>query len=658
GDGDLDIFLTNEGPEPNTVWLNDGTGMFTDSGQSLGFEHSQSVSLGDLDGDGDLDAFVAQDANHPARVWENDGAGTFSDSGQTLAGPDGLGCEVGDLDGDGDLDAFLANLGGNTVWLNECVLTVIDHTPAAGALNVSTGQSIIVTFDDAYLAASITSSTFIVRGDHYGVYPGAFSALSPTTIQFTATAPFGYGEEITVDLLNGIQRLAGGNLVPYQFRFTVAADSCGTVSVFSVSQTLGGNFASDSIDLGDVDGDGDLDVMICMSFAPGNLVFLNNGSGAFVDSGQMLGGLDTRGFELGDLDGDGDLDAFFDNFTGGSRVWTNDGSGVFGDTGQDLGGLAAVTDAELGDVDGDGDLDAVTSNDGTFTNRLWLNNGFGIFTDSGQDLLQGTATGVELGDLDGDGDLDLIIAYNSAAAPSRIFFNDGFGRFSLSAQDLGRDATRDIDTGDLDGDGDLDLFIANFAGRPNRVWLNDGGGVFADSGQALGAFESHDAELADLDGDGDLDVWVANQSQSDTVWLNDGAGNFSDAGLSLGTSFSEAVDIGDIDGDGDQDVLVANVSQRDLVWLNDCLVTLGDYVWEDTNADGIQDGGEPGVSNVLVELYDGSGTMLLSNTVTDAAGLYFFEGLPNNTNYEIRVTPPESFSFTLLNQGSDDALDS
>ena len=82
GDGDQDAFFTNdkyiqsvdgdqgnEPGHPNTVWINPGDGKLADSGQRLGSAHSQNVALGDLDGDGDLDAFVAN--RGPDKVWLN-----------------------------------------------------------------------------------------------------------------------------------------------------------------------------------------------------------------------------------------------------------------------------------------------------------------------------------------------------------------------------------------------------------------------------------------------------------------------------------------------------------------------------------------------------------------------------------------------------------
>ena len=122
-DGDLDAFITTR--LANVVWFNDGDGTFTNSGQSLGNYHSRGVGLGDLDGDGDLDAFVSNTTNSPPsnvsnRVWFNDGSGFFTDTGQTLGNSPSQKIGFGDVDADGDLDAYVANFGQpNKLWLND-----------------------------------------------------------------------------------------------------------------------------------------------------------------------------------------------------------------------------------------------------------------------------------------------------------------------------------------------------------------------------------------------------------------------------------------------------------------------------------------------------------------------------------------------------------
>lgn len=82
-DGDLDAWVANAFGQANKVWLNDGSGLFFDSGQGLGSLSSTYIDMGDIDDDGDLDAFVANNIASN-KVWLNDGRGIFIDSGQNL----------------------------------------------------------------------------------------------------------------------------------------------------------------------------------------------------------------------------------------------------------------------------------------------------------------------------------------------------------------------------------------------------------------------------------------------------------------------------------------------------------------------------------------------------------------------------------------------
>ncbi|HZN64593.1 MAG TPA: SdrD B-like domain-containing protein [Tepidisphaeraceae bacterium] len=88
---------------------------------------------------------------------------------------------------------------------------------------------------------------------------------------------------------------------------------------------------------------------------------------------------------------------------------------------------------------------------------------------------------------------------------------------------------------------------------------------------------------------------------------------------------------------------------------------IGDFVWLDADCDGIQDGGEAGVPNVTVHLYDSSGNELHS-VVTDANGYYDFSRLPTQVlaagTYTVKFDIPAGYHASPANQGGDDAVDS
>ncbi|WP_038141918.1 IPTL-CTERM sorting domain-containing protein [Thiothrix lacustris] len=83
---------------------------------------------------------------------------------------------------------------------------------------------------------------------------------------------------------------------------------------------------------------------------------------------------------------------------------------------------------------------------------------------------------------------------------------------------------------------------------------------------------------------------------------------------------------------------------------------LGDHVWLDSNGNKLQDSGEPGVANVVVNVLDGSGAIVATQT-TDATGFYNFAAvLPGN--YTVQFVPPAGMTLVTANQGTDDTIDS
>jgi hypothetical protein len=91
--------------------------------------------------------------------------------------------------------------------------------------------------------------------------------------------------------------------------------------------------------------------------------------------------------------------------------------------------------------------------------------------------------------------------------------------------------------------------------------------------------------------------------------------------------------------------------------IEDLLGVIGDFVWNDTNENGIQDQGEAGIAGVTVELFDADTDVLVLSTATDANGIYIFGNVPEGSYY-LQFTGPAGWEFTLVDQGSSDLADS
>jgi len=194
-----------------------------------------------------------------------------------------------------------------------------------------------------------------------------------------------------------------------------------------------------------------------------------------------------------DCENDDDLDIYVVDGQGDPNVlFVNDGSGAFAesvlqpDLGDTLWGKAAVP----ADFDNDGDTDLVLTRYAVMqTNRLFRNDD-GIFTDisngSGVDFAD-KATGAAWADYNNDGLLDLYITVYDGSHNNRLLKNLGNGQFMDVAQSLGvQDGTGwgyQPAWFDYDNDGDPDLYVGNddfFGGTGNVLYRNNGDGTFTD----------------------------------------------------------------------------------------------------------------------------------------------------------------------------------
>jgi hypothetical protein len=365
-------------------------------------------------------------------------------------------------------------------------------------------------------------------------------------------------------------------------------------------------------DVADLDGDGDLDVIVGhtrwesadISWA-GITLLINQGDGRFTRSGQELPG----GFSAaaGDVDGDGDVDLLIlDGYAlmlclnqGGAQGGT---LGVFETNNPirpssqwrghaDMGGSVI-----LGDLNNDGAVDGfvagccygtgedplVASSHFPSSAWVWINEwdprGWLVrHTLSLQELDGLPMRAAALGDLDGDADLDVFTAIGAPtigagdSLDDLVLLNDGAGNLTASDQWQGSSDSTAVALGDVDGDDDLDALVGTKNGA--TVWINQGGaqggqeGMFALSEQQIPGGQTGAVFLYDLDGDGDQDALIAGLRQA-VIWRNNGQAVFTQSSQRFRYSERDGLAIGDFNDDGSPDVFSGADAETYNVWFN------------------------------------------------------------------------------------------
>jgi hypothetical protein len=277
--------------------------------------------------------------------------------------------------------------------------------------------------------------------------------------------------------------------------------------------------------LGDIDGDGWCDVYLCRIEGP-NALYRNLGHWRFEDitgpAGVACAGQHSTGAVLVDVDGDGDLDLLVNAIGGGTRLFFNDGAGRFTESvNAGLLGKSGATSMALADVDGDGDLDLYVANYRTNTIRstglqVLIINGKRVLRPQDRDQYEFTPEG-------------LLLEHGEVDA---LYLNNGKGQFTPVSWTGGAFLDEDgkplaagpkewglsVMFRDVNGDLAPDLYVCNDFWSPDRFWINDGAGRYRALprlAQRNSSTFSMGVDFADVNRDGQDDFFVLDMLSRD-----------------------------------------------------------------------------------------------------------------------------------------------
>jgi hypothetical protein len=332
-DGYVDLFVTNFGPD--VLYRNDGDGTFTDVTAAAGVGHAAwgaSASFLDHDRDGDLDLFVVNYVDYDPRVqsrdaagrleypapqlfdgvpdllYRNDGDGTFTDvsvaSGVGGYAGRGLGVICADLSGDGLVDVYVANDGeANVAWINDGAggfenRALVMGLAVSGAGEFEAGMGIAAGDCDADGDLDLLVTHLVQQTNtlYRQVAPGTFAdATSVAGLGAPSIDETGFGAAfLDADLDGDLDLLVANGRV--------------TRRVAHADADLGPHWTP---------------------YAEPNALYVNDGTGRFAPAGRDAGDLSahvevSRGLAVGDLDADGDLDVVVTNGNGTVRLYRNE----------------------------------------------------------------------------------------------------------------------------------------------------------------------------------------------------------------------------------------------------------------------------------------------------------------------------------------------
>ncbi|TRX37771.1 FG-GAP-like repeat-containing protein [Flavobacterium restrictum] len=440
-------------------------------------------------------------------------------------------------------------------------------------------------------AVTILGTNFNATAANNMVFFGATRAVvtAATTTSLTVTVPAG-ATYAPITLLNTEKALACYGLNNFNPIYSPAKSTI-TTTDFAPKVDFTATSGSISVAIGDLDGDGKPDLATANYGSNTVSVYRNTatsgtvGAGSFAAKIDFATGTNPYSVAIGDLDGDGKLDLTVANFNGNtvSVLRNTASSGTIStssfDAKVDFATGTYPRSVAIGDLDGDGKPDLATANYSGSVSilRNIATSGSivsGSFAPKVDIIAVSSLNSLAIGDLDGDGKPDLAVTSLSSNVVS-VFRNTATlgsittASFATKVDFATTSASISVAIGDLNGDGKLDLATVNYNNPTVSVFRNTAtsgtinSSSFATKVDFATAAYPQSVVIGDFDGDGKPDLAVANGSDTVSIFRNTVSGvviaadSFaSKVDFATGTN-PRSVAIGDLDGDGKPDLAVA-----------------------------------------------------------------------------------------------------
>lgn len=377
----------------------------------------------------------------------------------------------------------------------------LDTSDDGNYLYISTREGRLYEFDidNNNLTTNFTASNFSIIEDNYTFSQNLIETLALPRMALDAGDIDGDGYE---DLLVADQSL--DDLILY----LNDQDNTFTKQILDASYDM----SLTSFGIGDLDDDGDRDITVSGDGEDVFSWFLNDGNESFTRNDLAVA--DARGADLGDIDGDGDLDAVVGRFVDdANNVYWYENNGTAGFTQHNLATISGrIEPPRMGDMDGDGDLDVMVP---SYDNGAYFcdNNGSATFSCSLVDNTYTPVLNIDIADIDSDGDLDFSI---SNAASLVWYENNGSASFTTHLIET-RSSTRKHDSGDFDKNGYVDFAVSDYNGNKFVLVLNYGNENYTNKTIQIGD-RPYLSKFFDVDADGDLDFAGGYEGKSSVDW--------------------------------------------------------------------------------------------------------------------------------------------